>query len=287
MACPKCGDPNPRSTVLYLNLDGGPTKPSVCDRCAAKEKYEEAAKLKVLRREMIPLKVGMTTLVGTIPWPEDVERKKNTGSAFPMSHGNCCSLTWPINKIKQPDGTMDYQPTGPSYACRNMHSENVDEAAERWPELLNGVEIEVLEDNTCRVVDERLPADWKKHYCSGCGYFENEEAYQRHIAPSEPRDEQPRKLKTTWSAGEPLDASYQEGETGLDPGYVYSPYINPDFFGKITIKNLSDVSEDPRVCDGCGHFNEEVNGKDYSGGPVGRRYITCPKCKKKIILEEW
>lgn len=32
---------------------------------------------------------------------------------------------------------------------------------------------------------------------------------------------------------------------------------------------------------------KEVNGKDYSGGPDGHRYITCPNCKKKIILEEW
>ncbi len=49
------------------------------------------------------------------------------------------------------------------------------------------------------------------------------------------------------------------------------------------------------VCrDGCGYKIEyvpndvqEYHGRDYGGGPDGHKYIRCPNCSKKIILESW
>lgn len=32
---------------------------------------------------------------------------------------------------------------------------------------------------------------------------------------------------------------------------------------------------------------QEYNGTDYSGGPDGQRWVDCPRCNKKIILESW
>lgn len=32
---------------------------------------------------------------------------------------------------------------------------------------------------------------------------------------------------------------------------------------------------------------KEVNGRDYSGGADGCRYIDCPECSKRILLEVW
>lgn len=32
---------------------------------------------------------------------------------------------------------------------------------------------------------------------------------------------------------------------------------------------------------------KERNGRDYTGGSDGERYIRCPKCNKKIILDSW
>lgn len=48
------------------------------------------------------------------------------------------------------------------------------------------------------------------------------------------------------------------------------------------------------VCRNCGVKLEylpidvkEYSGTDYSGGPDGHRWIDCPKCSKKVILESW
>lgn len=32
---------------------------------------------------------------------------------------------------------------------------------------------------------------------------------------------------------------------------------------------------------------KEYNGRDYSGGSDGHRYIRCPSCSDKIILKSW
>lgn len=239
MICPNCNRES-NVTVVYIGRD----KPSVCGRCAADEKKAEVSKLRVVRRERVPLRVGMTTLVGTITMHKfsgPCEKcghdhsgrnghyrgsvssgfvccEKKCGGRipivdpFPLDHGNCCSLTHPY---------VDRKPTGPSYRCRNMNSENVGEAAKRWPELVTGVECEILEDESCRVVDERLPANWRKHYCAGCGYFENDE-YERRLNAAPDRPAGPsRKLNMTWS-----------GESDLDAGIIYAPYIPTDSDGK-------------------------------------------------------
>jgi len=59
------------------------------------------------------------------------------------------------------------------------------------------------------------------------------------------------------------------------------------------------VGEDPSAkkritCQNCGGIVEylpqdvqEYNGKDYSGGPDGRRWVECPRCHKDILLRSW
>jgi hypothetical protein len=32
---------------------------------------------------------------------------------------------------------------------------------------------------------------------------------------------------------------------------------------------------------------KEYNGRDYGGGPDGCKWIDCPKCGKKVVLESW
>lgn len=32
---------------------------------------------------------------------------------------------------------------------------------------------------------------------------------------------------------------------------------------------------------------KERNGTDYVGGPDGVRYVMCPNCNQRIILESW
>ena len=48
------------------------------------------------------------------------------------------------------------------------------------------------------------------------------------------------------------------------------------------------------VCGNCGATLEYVpkdvkerNGTDYSGGSDGEKYIVCPECNEKVILESW
>ena len=31
----------------------------------------------------------------------------------------------------------------------------------------------------------------------------------------------------------------------------------------------------------------ETNRTDYGGGPAGSRWVTCPNCVNRIVLEEW
>lgn len=49
-----------------------------------------------------------------------------------------------------------------------------------------------------------------------------------------------------------------------------------------------------RVCRNCGAKLEYVpadvkerNRHDYSGGPDGCRWIDCPKCGERVVLESW
>jgi hypothetical protein len=49
-----------------------------------------------------------------------------------------------------------------------------------------------------------------------------------------------------------------------------------------------------KVCRQCGAKLEyipldvkEWSGKDYSGGPAGRKWIVCPKCGSDVTLESW
>lgn len=32
---------------------------------------------------------------------------------------------------------------------------------------------------------------------------------------------------------------------------------------------------------------KRYNGRDYSGGPDGKEWITCPRCVNKVILRSW
>lgn len=155
----------------------------MCEKCKFLFRRGQTKSLQVLRKKIIPLKVGMTTLVGIIC------------DEFPIKHGNCCSLS--------------------RHPCRNMNSENVDEARIRWPELSNGVEVEILEDNSCRVIDSRLPVEWKRHFCTSCGYFEDDEMESKYIESYEKpsQNEKLTLLKTKRSM-----------ESGLDVGYIYAPY---------------------------------------------------------------
>ncbi|MFC1638020.1 hypothetical protein ACFL2R_01210 [Patescibacteria group bacterium] len=48
------------------------------------------------------------------------------------------------------------------------------------------------------------------------------------------------------------------------------------------------------VCKSCGATLEyvpndikEYHGRDYSGGPDGREWITCPNCNKDVTLRSW
>lgn len=49
-----------------------------------------------------------------------------------------------------------------------------------------------------------------------------------------------------------------------------------------------------KVCEHCGATLEYVpndvkerNGRDYSGGPDGEKWVDCGNCGKKVILESW
>lgn len=184
----------------------------ICVPCHDRAK-RAAYKPEVLRRERGPLKVGMTTLVGVMgfatvngPCPKCghdhvADRKysargdgvtatcmvNNCGAQlpvedpFPLKHGNCCGVI-------------------------NMCTENVEEALKRWPELAVDCEFEIVKIRDLerkRVVDDRLPDEWKKHHCSSCGYYEDD---------SDP---------IPYREG----ASIREGESTVEQGYVYAPYV--------------------------------------------------------------
>jgi len=154
---------------------------SICKPCNDIRK-RIAYSPRVIRRERRPLKVGMSTLVGVMGFAEvtgscpkcghdhvtdprcsrygdgvtaicnvhDCGEKLPVKSPFPLRHGNCCDVL-------------------------NMNSENVIEALKRWPGLAVNCEVEVVEWGDCervRVVDSRLPSDWLRHVCEGCGVYE-------------------------------------------------------------------------------------------------------------------
>ena len=127
--------------VGYVML--GSIGKTICKPCNDLQKRKNYSP-RVIRRERRPLKVGFTTLVGSIPMPgEDKD-------FFPKSNGNCCDIL-------------------------NMCTENVDEALKRWPGLAEDCEVEVVEwqgRERIRVVDDRLPPEWKRHNCEGCGIYE-------------------------------------------------------------------------------------------------------------------
>jgi len=64
---------------------------------------------------------------------------------------------------------------------------------------------------------------------------------------------------------------------------------------KVISTDPSPKVEKQTICNrGCGatvayvpNDVKEYNGQDYSGGPDGQRWIDCPNCGKKIILESW
>jgi len=54
------------------------------------------------------------------------------------------------------------------------------------------------------------------------------------------------------------------------------------------------VEEKKAACEHCGalvgyHLNDvkERHGTDYGGGPDGAKWVVCPGCSKRIILERW
>ena len=106
---------------------------------------------KVVERVTVPLRpTGMCTMVGIIPGPD----YDGTG---PLLSGNCCGLG------------------NPSYPCANMSMEDIEQAAKNFPDLEEGVEVEVFEWETrkaCRVVDSRLPEIWRSGERACCGYYE-------------------------------------------------------------------------------------------------------------------
>lgn len=141
----------------------------LCGTCAhirARKAYNPT----VLRREHRPLRVGGTTLVGIIDLPGD--------NGYPKKRGNCCGVI-------------------------NMYTENVEEALRRWPELGESCEMEVVEirgHERLRVVDERLPVEWRRAYCVACSIFEDDTRPMPTPADDmPPPDDPPRKLGAKWS----------------------------------------------------------------------------------------
>ena len=161
----------------------GETGKSICAPCNDR-RLRAAYKPEVLRRERRPLKVGFTTLVGVMGFAEPdgpcskcghdhVEDPKcvrygdgitaycsvddcggmiPTKDPFPVKSGNCCSIL-------------------------NMWSENVREALNRWPDLKHDCEMEVVllrGRERFRVVDSRIPDDWKGLSCPSCGVYEDD-----------------------------------------------------------------------------------------------------------------
>ena len=143
-----CGHPKDGQVGYVLLGKGG----AICSPCNDQRK-RDAYKPVVLRRERVNIadKMGFSTSVGTILWPEDVERKKRTGSVYPLSHGNCCDIL-------------------------NMCSENADYVIKTMPEVAVDCDVEIVllgKRERVRVVDERIPKDYCHHVCDTCEVYES------------------------------------------------------------------------------------------------------------------
>lgn len=85
-------------------------------------------------------------------------------------------------------------------------------------------------------------------------------------------------------------------------------YYDTDLIAKITeagrerLREMVKVLDEPKdpkhvkkvSCNHCASKLEytknevkEYHGRDYSGGPDGRKWIDCPVCNKEIVLESW
>jgi hypothetical protein len=155
----------------------------MCCNCADRD-ARNSYNPKVLRTERAPLssKIGFMTLVGVMGFAEPsgpcpkcghdhvkdprcdrygdgvtaictvdgCGTRLPTKDPYPLSHGNCCSII-------------------------NMCAENALEAVKRWPELDVDCEVQIIDlrgRKIVRVIDQRIPPEWKVHECSGCGFFE-------------------------------------------------------------------------------------------------------------------
>ena len=177
-------------------------KDTICSACYERNQRKQYNP-KIIRMEQHPLKVGSTTLVSTFSWPEIIGPCVKCGydhnedphwrgrkpiclvndcggeipvkDIFPMKHGNCCDVL-------------------------NMCTENVREALKRWPRLSENCLVEIVElhgRERVRVIDNRLPEDWKKNCCRTCSIYEDD-------CPPEPYPSEDNKPLT---------------------GYIFSPYI--------------------------------------------------------------
>jgi len=136
--------------VGYLVL-GSLNNKTMCKPCNDQRKRDDYRPV-LLRTERVNIaeKMGFSTLVGTIPWPEDIKREKETGSPFPLSHGNCCDIL-------------------------NMCSENADHIIETMPMVAADCEVEIVQfgkRERVRVVDARIPKGYLHHVCNSCGVYE-------------------------------------------------------------------------------------------------------------------
>jgi hypothetical protein len=67
------------------------------------------------------------------------------------------------------------------YWVANMHGENITAALKQWPELAEGVEVELLppgsthKHQAVRIIDERIPPEWRRHSCAVCGFAKEPE----------------------------------------------------------------------------------------------------------------
>ena len=144
-----CG--HPKDGLVGYSVLGSLGGRTMCKPCNDQRKRNDY-KPETLRRERRNLAdcIGSSTSVGTIPWPEDIERKRKTGSKFPMSHGNCCDIL-------------------------NMCTENADHIIKIMPDVAADCEVEIVLwglRERVRIVDERIPKGYRHHVCNGCGVYE-------------------------------------------------------------------------------------------------------------------